>query len=89
MESSSLTPQQIADRANQVAQFIQSPGWALLRASLMPTVAAAKGAARNAATPQQMGLHLGTALALEEVLAWPERELSMARALLQDAGQAP
>jgi hypothetical protein len=90
MESSSQhSMRELEGRIQQVETLLRSPGWALFVTAMAPVVAAAKGKGRSAPSAHEMGLHFGVALAIEDVLAWPSRELSNAKTLLQDLSQRP
>lgn len=78
---------ELEERVQAVQGLLKSRAWATMRAAFAGAVASAKAAARKAETAHQMGLHLGAALALEDVLSWPERELSQVMPLLQEPGQ--
>ena len=74
-------------RMQAIQSLVQQPGWALFVAAMQTTIAVAKDAGRRAESPHQMGFNFGAALAIEQALTWPMREVVAARELLKSAAE--
>lgn len=80
--------QQIArlhDHASAVHQMTSTPGWAVFVQATLQAVKAAKDQAAKVPEAHRMAMLTGAALAMEELLDWPRRELEKARLYAESA----
>lgn len=85
MESSNQLPEkEMSERLQILQQLVQSPGWAYFTYTMQQSMQIMKDAGRKAEQPHQMGFNFGGAMAIEQALTWPAREIGVLRTSLQE-----
>lgn len=78
-----LRPEQQLSRLNEHAGVVQAmvatPGWAVFVQAQLQAIKMAKDQAGKVTEPHRMAMLMGAALAMEDLLDWPRRELEKAR----------
>lgn len=83
MNQPKMTPEQELERlqghASAVERLLKEPGWAVFIQAALQAKNAAEEAMKRAETPHQLGIQVGIALGIKDLLDWPRREILLAK----------